>query len=293
MRGRIRQLVTVGRADGPELTVVSREIVDGSRLEAVRIRTRVTGTGQGGPGEAFVLAALATGVDRAERGCRARRRHDERHHDKACQKPQPPSPHPHSLPPAPERPPSGRPEDRVAPGMEATSSRRGDHRPAHPYEAQVMAAREVYDQSMTRHHRPCPARPPAHRRTCDPAASKLLHGPLTSTGGRTRWVAPTPTAQYKCADRPSPRWSMRRRSTTHPLAIDTPGCRAGPPGGKRWDHVQGQRPTCTTPTADTTGGALTGRTHRPGTHPTALAAWRVGRAGDLRRHTSSRGSVGR
>jgi hypothetical protein len=67
MRRRIRQLVTVGRPDGPELTVVSREIVDGSRREAVPIRTRLTGTGQSGPSETLVLAALAAGVDRAER----------------------------------------------------------------------------------------------------------------------------------------------------------------------------------------------------------------------------------
>ena len=93
MRRRVRQLVTVGRPDGPELTVVSGEIVDGSRREAGRIRTRLTGTGQGGPGDAFVLAALAAGVDGAERGRRARRRPDERHHDQAGQQPPPPSPH--------------------------------------------------------------------------------------------------------------------------------------------------------------------------------------------------------
>ena len=70
VRGRVGQLVVVGRADGPELAVVSREVVDGPRLEAVRLGTRVTGTGQGGPGDAFVLAVLAT----ACRSCRTRRR---------------------------------------------------------------------------------------------------------------------------------------------------------------------------------------------------------------------------
>jgi hypothetical protein len=34
MRGRIGQLVAVGRSDGPEFPVMSREIIDGSRLES-------------------------------------------------------------------------------------------------------------------------------------------------------------------------------------------------------------------------------------------------------------------
>ena len=37
VRGRMRQLVAVGRPDGPELTVVSGEIVDRPRREAVRV----------------------------------------------------------------------------------------------------------------------------------------------------------------------------------------------------------------------------------------------------------------
>ena len=64
-----------------------------------RIRTRATGTGERGPGEAFVLPALAAGVDRAERGRRARRRPDKHHHDQAGQQPQPPSPHRTASPP--------------------------------------------------------------------------------------------------------------------------------------------------------------------------------------------------
>ena len=75
----------------------------GNRWIPARSRThpnpRPPAQDERGPGEAFVLPALAAGVDRAERGRRARRRPDKHHHDQAGQQPQPPSPHRTASPP--------------------------------------------------------------------------------------------------------------------------------------------------------------------------------------------------
>ena len=72
MRRRIRQLVTVGRPDGPELTAVSGEIVDGSRCEARPIRPASPAQDKAARVRRSARGVTA-GVDRAERSRRARR----------------------------------------------------------------------------------------------------------------------------------------------------------------------------------------------------------------------------
>src|SRR5688500_15266249 len=68
VRGRIGYLVAVRSSHAPELAVVPCEEVHGRRLKTVVVRACVTGTGQGGASDPFVLAVLATAVDRPECG---------------------------------------------------------------------------------------------------------------------------------------------------------------------------------------------------------------------------------
>ena len=96
-----------------------------------------------------------------------------------------------------ERPPvgpqaaSGRPlSDRVAPGTEATSSRRGDHHAASPAQGPGHGgARGLRPEHLTRHHRPCPARPPAH-----PAAAPRRAGRTAPPSRRTTGSSPAQPA---------------------------------------------------------------------------------------------------